>query len=274
MFSTLIEINKDKLTSVDLKIAEYIMLNTNEVLDLTSHDLAEKLDVGQSSIVRFTKKIGYQGYRHMLYGLKDITEDNKKEELHADDSTEVTLQKIEEQYNDVVTISKETNDAELIDKAVDLIYTSNKTIVHGVGNSQLFAEYFSNHLLKMGCDSVSSTNNHTIISLIARGVINTPVDLLILFSESGETEEIIKIAKLANKHKIPIIALTRMGNNTLSSLSDVVLTTFNDLSGSKLMAMTNRTSQLYLIDVLSVNLIKRDYDFFMNNILESEKLIR
>lgn len=273
MFQTLVDNNIDILTSTDKEIAIYISNNPKAVVNMTSHELAAILNVAQSSIVRFTKKIGYQGFKHMQYDLESQEGKSDDEEISRNDSTTVTIRKIADQYQDVVNVTRLLNTDESIDKSVHLLHHSKKTIVHGKGNSSLFAEYLSNHLLKMGCDSFSSTNNHTVLSLITNGSNNHFVELIILISESGETKEILDIAKTAQQRKIPVVSLSRTGNTSLSKLSDIVLYTYNDLSGSRLNAMTNRCSQLYLIDILSLNLIKMDYDKYMNNILISETLL-
>ena len=67
MFQTHLSLYQDKLSSTEKKIAEYFLSKGNTTLNTaTSYELAEYLNIGQATVIRFAKKLGYSGYREML----------------------------------------------------------------------------------------------------------------------------------------------------------------------------------------------------------------
>lgn len=269
MLITKIKSMIDTFTPTEKKIADFLIENKGAARTMTSYDLSKKLGIGQSNIIRFSQKLGYKGFREMQL---DITADSEEsyKEINEDDSTETTNQKIVQQYVNIAKATNSLNNADTIDTCIKKIISSKRIIVYGVGNSNLFAEYLSNNLLKMQLNSFSSSNAH-IIFTTASGFSED--DLLILISETGETREIVKLAKIAKIHKTPVIAITRLAKNKLLKYADLVLYTCNDLSDSRLNATTIRCSQLWIIDMLILNILKSDFKKYREYIIESEKLL-
>ena len=55
-------IKNTTLTKKESQIADYVLNNFREVCFMTSTELAEKLQISHSSVIRFTKDLGYSGY--------------------------------------------------------------------------------------------------------------------------------------------------------------------------------------------------------------------
>ncbi len=269
MLTTKIKLLENEFTNTERKIANYLMDNLDEIKHSTSREVADHLQIGQSNIVRFSQKLGYKGFRDLQLSI-DIPTSSYMDGISVDDNTHVTNQKIAEQYIEIVKFTNSINQASLVNTAIKKIEKANKIIVCGIGNSGLFANYLANHLLKMGLISIYSSNAHIIYTTISNANEN---DLVIAFSETGETKEILKMAKIAKNKNVPLVSITRMLDNKLSLLSDVSLRTSNDMSNSRLNAMTIRCSQLYIIDIICLNLLKNNYSTLRSITLESEKLL-
>lgn len=121
----------------------------------------------------------------------------------------------------------------------------------------------------MGRAAFTNTNPHIIYSM--NDTLNEK-DVLVIISESGKSEDTVLVAMLAKNKHMKVIALTKVGKNPLHELSDVVLKTVNYNSNKRLSALTIRSSHLCLIDVLCMNLVKRDYSYYKNKIDRSSKI--
>ena len=117
---------------------------------------------------------------------------------------------------------------------------------------------------------MTSNNSHVVFTTLSNLSTN---DVVLLISETGETREIIKAARICKNRNITVIGITRFSNNTLSKYLNYTLFTCNDLSDSRLNAMTIRCSQLFIIDMLVLNILKCNIKKYGNNIHESEKLL-
>jgi len=63
MTSEFLELCKDvKLTKSEKALADYILANFREVCFLTSTELAEKIGISHSSVIRFSKDLGFNGF--------------------------------------------------------------------------------------------------------------------------------------------------------------------------------------------------------------------
>ncbi len=273
MYITRLKSSMDTLTDTEKRIGTYIEKNFDKMKSdkLSSYAFAKELNVGQTTVIRFSQKLGYKSFRELQLDLSSTAEKMEIEEISVAESVNKTNFKIMKQYQEVVDSTYVLNTEEAIQETVNHIKKANRILVFGMDNSNLFAEYFSNQLRNIGFFSFHSSSPHTAYTMIAKMHEN---DLVILLSDSGETKEILKAAKLANKRSVPLVAITRMAKNRLQEYSDVVLKTVNRTSDSRLEAMSIRCSQLYLIDAIYLNLFKTDYENYKDMIDESIAFVR
>ncbi len=232
--------------------------------------MALNTHIGQSTIIRFSQKLGYNSFRELLADLSAIPrQDLVREEIQVNESMNDTNRKIIAQYHDIVEVTFENNKEETIQQACEMLTSAKKIILFGIGSSNLFCEYLANQLVKMGLLCVTSQTPHTIYSLIDQSKKDT---VLFLISESGETREVIKAASIAKEHDMPIIAMTRMAKNTLHSFADLILKTVSFETETRLNVTTMRCSQLYLIDALYLNIMKSNFNKFSKMIERAELL--
>ena len=106
-------------------------------------------------------------------------------------------------------------------KAVDAITKcQSKIILCGVGKSYLIASKISATLSSVGCPSFSlsaSDCSHGDLGSISKK------DLLILFSNSGETQELKPVIQYANRNRITLIGIVSKKNSVLYKASDIKL---------------------------------------------------
>ena len=98
MIKKLILSFKGKLTIKEKEIAEYILENMSEILKMTSAELAKRAGVGQSSVIKFIKKIGFNKYGDFKIQLSKELENEKiykiKETIHSQIYTDDSLEDI------------------------------------------------------------------------------------------------------------------------------------------------------------------------------------
>ena len=113
------------------------------------------------------------------------------------------------------SINKSYNDA-----VIAIVNCKSKVIVCGVGKSYLIASKVSSTMSSVGCPSFSINANecsHGDLGSISRK------DVLIIISNSGNTEEIKPVIQHANRYKITLIGITSKKNSILHKASDIKL---------------------------------------------------
>ena len=107
------------------------------------------------------------------------------------------------------------------DQAVNAIAKcQSKIILCGVGKSYLIASKIAATLSSVGCPSFSLSANdcsHGNLGSISKK------DLLILISNSGETQELKPVIRYANRNKIILIGIVSKKNSLLYKASDIKL---------------------------------------------------
>ena len=200
-----------KLNDTELIVYNYIIKNVNKVLNMNIRELALESHVSTATITRFCHKLDCDGFVEFKIELKRFNEINKMPEI--DD--EITMLNLFFEYSK----EKEFNDN--IDEAVDYIVDSNFIVCLGVGQSGSMARYAARFFSNIGYYS----------QYIDDPFYPAPTDqfekcLLIAFSNSGETREVIDQLRLYRGVQSKIIAITNESNSTIAKMSDLTIPYF------------------------------------------------
>ncbi len=60
---------RDRMSAVERRIADFILENAQLLRDYSSQQLASALGISQSSVVKFTQKLGFRGYPDLKYSV-------------------------------------------------------------------------------------------------------------------------------------------------------------------------------------------------------------
>jgi len=60
---------RDQMSAVERRIADFILENAQLLRDYSSQQLANALGISQSSVVKFTQKLGFKGYPDFKYSV-------------------------------------------------------------------------------------------------------------------------------------------------------------------------------------------------------------
>jgi DNA-binding MurR/RpiR family transcriptional regulator len=82
-------------------------------------------------------------------------------------------------------------------------------------------------------------------------------DVVIAISYSGESEAVLRVAKEAKKNGTRIVAITRVGENSLGKLADRILAVPNSESLFRQGATLSRINQLLVVDIVYATILSR-----------------
>ncbi|RKY32615.1 MAG: hypothetical protein DRP67_00580 [Candidatus Omnitrophota bacterium] len=173
---------------------------------------------------------------------------------------------IETEYENLKKI-RENLDYNFV-SAVELILNcKGKVVVTGIGKSGIIGRKISATLASIG---IPSTFLHPGEALHGDLGIVTENDVVIAISNSGETEEILRIIPSIKKIGASIISITSSKNSTLAYRSDVTISTGEiveaDIFG--IIPSSSTTCQLVIGDALALTLLslkgvqKKDFAFY------------
>ena len=132
---------------------------------------------------------------------------------------------------------------------VEIAKCQSKVILCGVGKSGLIASKIAATLSSVGTPSFSLSagdSSHGDLGSISKK------DILILISNSGQTQELKNIIQYANRNKIFLIGIVSKKNSTLHKASDLNILIPEVKAGAGIVPTSSTTAQLAIGDALAI----------------------
>lgn len=250
----------NEYTKVEKKIAEYILNNAESIPYMVINELAEVCGVGETSIFRFCKKMklsGYQEFRMKVsssfYG-DNVLRPSTSGNINIDDDVKTVIEKISSSNIMAIEEAVSLINEDDINNAVELLINAKRIFVYGVGASGIMAQDIFTKFVRITPKIYAVQDSH--MQVMQASILDDD-DVAIIFSYSGNTEDIIDIAKAVKKCKSKIIGISKYRNSELSKYTDILLlcgAKENPLQGGSLSA---KISQIFLVDVLYTEYYKR-----------------
>lgn len=272
----IIKINtmKSQLTSIEKRIAEYILKDPESIKNLNTYQVAKNCKASQASIVRFAKKLGFKGYPDFKLSLSQDIGNRKAEshiniiheEIKSEDTFEVVGKKIAHENILAINNTCEITDFKELENAVKAIANADKIMIAGVGFSGIVAKDLYYKLLELGKHAIMETDTHMQLSCLSS---MGKKDVLFVISHSGKTVEMYDITKVAKDKGVKIISMTSIVPNPISDLANIKLGTVEMKSNFRSTALSPRISQLTVIDMIYIKLMlenKKMQDYIFNAI--------
>lgn len=245
------------------KIANYIMENPKEAMDLSVMEMAKKSDTSVASVIRFCKTLGLKGYQDLKIAISIGVVESRKgdkvlhERINADDSPKVILDKMSAGSIQAIEETREVLDLASLEKAIEVIDRAENIHISSVGASSIVGLDAQYKFSRINIPVFMYFDHHI---QITSAVHLTERDVAIGISHSGRTKEVIDVLKIAKERKATTIAITQYGSSPIQEVSDIVLYTASVENNFRSGAMASRMAQLLVIDSLFIGVACRRYD--------------
>lgn len=261
-----------RLSKSHKKIADYIKNNYDKAAFLTASQLGDKVEVSESTVVRFAVSLGFDGYPALQRELQQMI----KSKLTAIQRMEVSQTLIGE--GDIIK-SVLSSDVELIketiqrtsrddfNRAVKQINSAKKIYILGVRSSGALAEflYFYFNLV---FDSVIIINTSSASQIYEKMFKINKEDVCIAISFPRYSTQIANAIEFIHDRKAKIIALTDTEKSPIAKYADCLL-----LARSAMASVVDSiAAPLSLINALIVAVTLTRKDQISKNFNELEKI--
>lgn len=249
------------LGETDGKIAAYILQQPGWVVQLPVKKLAQEIGISEATIVRFCKKVGYDGLLNLKADLKRelLAESDlslpSSPDIYLDDSRKDVAQKIALM---IETSSRETIgllDMKVVKPVVERFLAARRVMFVGFGASGLAALEARDKMNRLGIDSEAYTDRFTMTLKLAN---LKPDDLVVAFSHSGETPEVVNAFRLAKKKGVYTLAITHSPHSPLNELASTFWLTSGEAGPLQGDSIATRISQLFIIEFLCTEITRHN----------------
>jgi len=263
----------NSLTKAEKKVADYVLENVPEVIYLSITELAEKCGTGETTIVRFCRRIGLSGFQEFKLNIaKEIAEPETSihENISFNDPLEVLVQKITTENTLALSNTVKLLSLSELEKAVDAIINARKIQFYGVGASGYTALDAKYKFMRLGLNVDANLDAH--IQAIS-AVSLTEKDVAVGISFSGSTKDTVETCKLAKEAGAKVIAITNYARSPITSVADIVLLTSAKETPLRSGALTSKIAQLHILDILYTAVAVRLKDQTVNMLSKTAKAV-
>ena len=261
----------DRLGAAEKKIADWIAANPGKIISLSIVELAEQCKCSEATIVRFSKKIGLEGYQDLKISLASENTTTVSTTISAADPADVMFDKVCNEIYCSLELTKKALDPAALSAAANAICSAGKIAVFGLGNSASVALDASHKFIRAGLNATACSDNHMQM-IVASHLFEG--DVAIGISHSGSSKDIVEALKVAREHGAKTIAITNVGKSPIDKVADVVLHTSSSETAYTILALNSRIAQLAIVDTLYYYVVYNLSDKAIESIKETERSLQ
>ncbi|HZG84829.1 MurR/RpiR family transcriptional regulator [Paenibacillus sp.] len=239
------------MTKAEKKVAEAVQANPEEAVLYTITDLSEKAGVGETSVIRFCRKLGFGGYHEFKLAIAQHVVSEPKHytgEIEDGDSSVAILQKLTDRNAQMIRDTGALLSADALEEAVRALASGKRIHIYGVGSSGMTAmdAYYS--FMRIGLNADVQRDGHIIAmsaALVGEG------DVVFGISTSGSTKDLVDPMRTAKKNGATTICLTSHGRSPITQHADVVLLVPAKESPFQGGSLSTKIAQMHVLDILT-----------------------
>ncbi|ALR99931.1 sugar isomerase [Enterococcus silesiacus] len=196
------------LSDADEVLQNYIFRNLETIFTLSAREIATQIPCSPSTVTRFVRKCGFDSYHDFQRYVK-----NEVSKLAGKGITDtISLEQIF--VNQVFA----ENVIEQVEIVSALLKQSSFIYCVGMGSSGIMASYAARKFNTIGFKAMYSNEPY---APFLSTQMKDDKSIILIFSSSGETAEIIEMAQLLKLSDNQIISITNTHDNTLAKLSTI-----------------------------------------------------
>lgn len=250
-----------QLTTSEKKLANFVVANGPGAQQMSISEMAAECGVAEATISRFCRRLGYSGYSAFKLAIAGVAGRSAPSPLNgeilAEDSMEDMCSKLASANIDAIVETQSLVRPADIKAAADAIVAADKVICMGQGSSMLMAQEAA-HLFSTAFSGFFAViDSHVQAVTVAQ---LTEHDLILYFSYSGSTKELMDLLRIAKARKVKVLLITRYPNSPGAEMADIVLQCGAIESPLQIGSVPARMAQLYLADVLFSEVCRRDLE--------------
>jgi len=266
------------LAQSERKLADFLLADPERIRHLSSQQLAEEAGISQSSVVKFSQKLGFKGFPAMKLAISEALASGQNphsvlvhNQILGDDPLRMVGEKLIKENITAMHASLDINTEEKLLASVTLLRNARRVLLVGIGASGLVAKNFSWKLMKIGINAVAEQDMHALLATVQA---MSSEDILLAISYSGERREINLAADEALAAGAKILAITGFTPNALQQRATLCLYTIAEEQATRSAAISSTSAQMMLTDLMFMALVQQDLENAPGRIRHSEALVK
>lgn len=255
---TRIEQAYNGLAETARRVADTVLQQPAAVVGLSITELAQRSRVSDTTVLRFARALGYQGYRQFALALAASVADPVDRALDVriedDDDLPAVVRKVFNAEARALTKAPQTIDGRALQRAVEALARARRVQCYAVGGSGLLAMEAVYRLVHLGLDCVAVYDPVQIAIQASR---LSAADVAIGFSQGGRTHSTVMGLATARAAGATTIGITSRPQSPIIAQSDIVLLLLELQAAFRGAHLDSKIAELTLIDALATCLARQ-----------------
>ncbi|MCY0876970.1 MAG: MurR/RpiR family transcriptional regulator [Firmicutes bacterium] len=261
------------LTKAEQKVAQIVLQDPEFVMFASVTDVAERAQVGETTVIRVCRKLGYRGYQEFKLAIAQHLAEPTPESggpIETSDSLATVLQKIAYYNTQTLQDTAKLLRTEQVEEAARLVLGAQHVYVFGVGSSGITALDLQYRLMRIGIHANCEADAHKIAMLCA---LAKAEDVVIGISSSGSTKDLIDALTIAKRNGAPILCVTNHVRSPITQLARIALLTAAREAPLQGGAVGTKIAQMHVLDALVSTMALLDQDKAMHAIEKTAEAV-
>lgn len=253
----------ENFTKSEKKIVDYVLEHQKETQYISITDLSAACDVAVSTISVFCRKLKLAGFNDFKLELAKATlitgehaaPSPANEEILQQDSMATVMEKTYSTVQDALGKAYHMLQESAVCRAVELLSGARQVICLGQGNHSVVAQAAYSQFSTVSHKFKTIQDSH--LQTVAMATLSSE-DVVLYFSYSGATHELLEAAELIVNKGAKLILVTRFLNAPASAYADTVLLCGPNEQPLEFGSTAAMVAQLYVVDVLVGEFCRRN----------------
>lgn len=256
---TKIRSERDQMSAIERRIADFIIDNAQLLRDYSSQQLANALGISQSSVVKFCQKLGFKGYPDLKLAISEavIRADTGAAPSPPKGASPTSVQGYDLwlRKSEAEEATRLINPVGTLAQVASMIGQAHTVFIIGLGEDDLHARTLALRLAQLGILTVHNFDTaHMTASLSAA----KPDDVLLAFSEHGLQPTLSQLARHMRNQQGKVVTITRHSANALRAHADIPLLVAAHDDRPQIEPLLYHSALQHLLDRLFIRLYEAD----------------
>ncbi|MED3542392.1 MurR/RpiR family transcriptional regulator [Bacillus toyonensis] len=257
------KMKEDIFSPSESEIIVYLFKQRENIKDKTTKQISKETYTHPSTLIRIAKKLGYSGWVELKNSFLGEIEylNSHFSSIDANypfddrDSIMTVANKMALLNQTTISDTLSLLNHDDLQRATNMLDEAAHIKVFSMYHNLLICHDFKSKMNRIGKHvSLCTVDPHF------EAVNSNTETCAIVISYSGESEDIVGLLPFLKRKKVPVIALTSIGENTLTKYADCILRiTTREKLYSKIGSFSSNESICFLLDLLYACVFSEDY---------------
>ena len=249
----LIHTLENSFSDKEKDVADFILSHSSEAVHPSIEELAARIGVSVSTLLRFVKKLGYEGYQQFRIALatETLAPESRYYDIAFADSKDAVATAFSAARS-ALDMTEKLLDRDRVGEVARFACQAPVLYIFGLGGSGIVARDAFHKFIRTGIPCQTAEDFHLQLMLASQA---TTQDLALVISNTGANKDCLAIVHLLKKAGCRIAGITTYPRSPLARVADFLLISAAPGASVISEAFSARIAHLTIVDALYIEIM-------------------